>query len=95
MSDSDLFGHGVPQGDLFAGEPGQQPTIIDFPTEARRRLHKVLAEARAAATVPWSDRDFRMWEVLFPQMAGWLPDDEADQLRFEFAEELERLKRAA
>lgn len=95
MSDPDLFGHTTPQGDLFPGAPAQQPTIVDFPTEARRRLHKVLAEARAAATVPWSERNLRMWEVLFPQMAGWLPDDEADQLRFEFAQELERLRRAA
>jgi hypothetical protein len=33
--------------------------------------------------------------VPFPQMANWLPDDEANQLRFEFAQELERLKQAA
>jgi hypothetical protein len=26
-------------------------------------------------------------------MANWLPDDEAAQLRFEFAREMERLKR--
>jgi hypothetical protein len=25
----------------------------------------------------------------------WLPDDEADQLRFEFAQEIERLSKAA
>lgn len=95
MSDPDLFGNTAPQGDLFAGDPGQTPTIIDFPSEARRRLHKVLAEARAASTNPWSERELRKWEVLFPQMAGWLPDDEANQLRFDFAQEVERLKRAA
>lgn len=91
MSDPDLFGH---QADLFPDHrPERKP--MDFPAEARARLNRVLAEARAAATMPWSDRDVRMWEVLFPQMAGWLPDDEANQLCFEFAQELERLKKAA
>jgi hypothetical protein len=28
---------------------------------------------------------------IFPQMANWLPDDEAAQLRFEFNRELKRL----
>jgi hypothetical protein len=31
---------------------------------------------------------------VFPQMANWLPEEEAAQLRFEFAQELERLKAA-
>lgn len=29
--------------------------------------------------------------TIFPQMTNWLPDDEAEQLRLEFAAELERL----
>jgi hypothetical protein len=45
--------------------------------------------------MPWSERDARMWQTVFPNMAKWLPDEEADQLRFEFARELERLKRVA
>lgn len=36
-----------------------------------------------------------MWQIVFPQMANWLPQEERDQLRFEFAQELERLKLAA
>jgi hypothetical protein len=31
-------------------------------------------------------------QTVFPQMADWLPDDEANQLRFEFMQEIERLK---
>ena len=54
----------------------------------------MLATARAAATMPWPERDARMWLTVFPQMADWLPDDEADQLRFEFMQEIERLKAA-
>ena len=68
---------------------------MDFQAEARKRLLKVLAEARAAATLPWSQRELRKWEILFPQMAEWLPGDEADQLCFEFSQEIERLKHAA
>jgi hypothetical protein len=45
--------------------------------------------------MPWDERKARMWQIVFPQMANWLPDDEADQLRFEFAQEIERLKLAA
>jgi hypothetical protein len=29
--------------------------------------------------------------VIFPQMANWLPEAEREQLRFDFAAELERL----
>jgi len=32
-----------------------------------------------------------MWQAVFPNMAKWLPEPEADQLRFEFAQEMERL----
>lgn len=95
MSDPDLFGHTTSQGDLFADAPAQPRKVIDFPDEARRRLMRVLAQARAAATLPWSEREARKWEILFPQMAGWLPSDEANQLCFEFAQELERLRKAA
>jgi hypothetical protein len=36
----------------------------------------------------------RTFETIFPQMANWLPDDEADRLRAEYAREIERLKMA-
>lgn len=45
--------------------------------------------------MPWSERDAGMWQTVFPNMAKWLPDDEADQLRLEFAQEIERLSKAA
>jgi hypothetical protein len=45
--------------------------------------------------MPWPERDARMWQIVFPQMANWLPPDEADQLRFAFAQEMQRLDRAA
>jgi hypothetical protein len=56
----------------------------------------MLSEARAAeAASPWNDRTTRLYQQVFPQMANWLPNDEAEQLRFEFESELRRLRIAA
>ncbi len=44
---------------------------------------------------PLAERDAHMWQTVFPNMANWLPDDEAAQLRLEFAREMERLKGVA
>jgi hypothetical protein len=61
------------------------------PDRVRARLHKILAEARAAQTMPWDEKETRLYRTIFPQMTNWLPDDEAAQLRFEFETELARL----
>ncbi|HSV02044.1 MAG TPA: hypothetical protein VLI41_02465 [Phenylobacterium sp.] len=101
MSDAnDLFGHPTGSGQLSLFGSGESrmtapaPAPIDYPARARAKLRGVLELMRAAKTMPWSERDARMWQVVFPQMANWLPDDEANQLRFEFAQEIERLKAA-
>ena len=100
MSDpSDLPFSGEPyQPSLFgADEAAMQPPVRRFVADTeliRRRLHALLETARAAAVMPWPERDARMWQTIFPQMADWLPDDEAGQLRFEFIQEIERLKAA-
>jgi hypothetical protein len=73
----------------------RQPDIAPNPDRVRRRLNGLLDKARNAAAMPWSERDVGMWEIVFPQMANWLPDDEANQLCFEFARELQRLRLAA
>jgi hypothetical protein len=36
-----------------------------------------------------------MWQTVFPNMAKWLPAEEAGQLCFDFAQEMERLNKAA
>jgi len=98
-SETDLFGHGPTQGSLFG--PGddrlQAParSYLPSPERVRERLKALLEKARSAKTMPWSDQDARMWQTVFPNMANWLPDEEANQLRFEFAREMERLKQAA
>lgn len=89
-----------PQHSLFGDSDDripnpEPPAHLPDPDDIRRRLHALLAQARAAETMPWDERKARMWQVVFPQMANWLPDDERDQLRFEFAQEIERLKQAA
>lgn len=98
MSESvDLFGQptGPAQFSLFGeGENRLRPPerkVAPPEERARARLTELLATARAARTMPWSERDARMWQTVFPQMADWLPEEEAAQLRLEFAREIERL----
>jgi hypothetical protein len=93
----DLFGRA--QGSLFGvGENRLQAPVRSYlpdPKKVRQRMMAVLEKARSAKTMPWSERDARMWQTIFPNMANWLPKDEANQLRFEFAQEMERLRKAA
>lgn len=64
------------------------------PAVVRRKLLAVLEQAKAARHLPWDRKQTQFWQTVFPQMANWLPLEEAEQLRFEFAQELERLKAA-
>ena len=93
-----LFPNDPDQFSLFgAGEDRMQPPVRKFVADTeliRRRLNALLETARSASVMPWSERDARMWQTVFPQMADWLPDDEANQLRFEFMQQIERLKAA-
>ena len=99
---TDLFSTGPfgDQGSLFGDDPGRiphpkaEPYRAD-PEKIRGKLHALLDTARKAERMPWSEKDARVWQIVFPQMASWLPDDEAEQLRFEFTQEIERLKLAA
>jgi len=97
--ETDLFGHAPTQGSLFgAGEDRSQAPVQRYlpdPEKVRQRLRLLLDKARSAQRMAWSERDARMWQIVFPNMANWLPEEEAAQLRFEFAREMERLKRAA
>jgi hypothetical protein len=96
---NDFFARSLAQGSLFG--PGEdriqapQQSTAPNPDAIRVRLKALLEKARSAERMPWSERDARMWQTVFPNMANWLPEDEANQLRFEFAQEIERLSRAA
>jgi hypothetical protein len=88
----DLFA-AEPQAELFdpeAAPPAYRPNL----DQVRARLHKILAEARAAETIPWDRDRLLVYRTIFPQMARWLPEEEAAQLQFDFAAEMARLKAA-
>jgi hypothetical protein len=96
---NDPFGYSPAQGSLFGDgedrlQAPRQRTTPD-PEDIRRRLTSLLEKARRSEKMPWSERDARMWQTVFPNMAKWLPDEEAAQLKFEFAQELQRLSNAA
>lgn len=97
---TDLLGHptGPDQGSLFGdGENRMQPPVratVPMPDRARARLTALLAQVRKAEAMPWPEREARMWRTVFPQMANWLPDEEADQLRLAFDREMSRLQSA-
>jgi hypothetical protein len=92
----------VPQQDLFEADPQAElfdadaapPAYRPDPDKVRERLHKILAEARAAEKLPWDHDKLLVYRTIFPQMTGWLPEEEAAQLRFEFETEMARLKAA-
>jgi hypothetical protein len=89
------------QGDLF-GHQGPDPSDENFETptyhpdldEVRAELHRILAEARAAQTIPWDTQRTALYLTIFPQMTGCLPEEEGAQLRFDFTTELKRLEAA-
>ena len=90
LTQQDLFGTDA-QDELF--EPDAAPAAYrPDPDKVRARLHKILAEARAAGKLPWDRDKLLVYRTIFPQMTGWLPEEEAAQLRFEFETELARLK---
>jgi hypothetical protein len=80
------------QTDLFGADP--VPAYRPDPDKVRSRLHKILAEARAAQKFPWEPTTISLYRTIVPQMTRWLPEDEAAQLRFEFETEMARLEAA-
>jgi hypothetical protein len=91
MSDEpDLFGPS--QFGLGLEDTRPDPTKVD-PEEVRQELRALLELAKAAHDeAPWDRRTHRYHQVVFPQMASWLPEEEAQQLCFEFLRELERIE---
>jgi hypothetical protein len=78
------------QPDFFPEAPRQE--TVD-PEEVRAELLHILETARGARDVaPWDRRTHRYHAMVFPQMARWLPPEEAEQLCLQFEVELERLE---
>ena len=83
--------------DLLAAQPGlfdhvPPPSNTPDPEKVRARLLGWLATARAAQRMPWDAQQEQKYAILFHQMANWLPEDERDRLRAEFANHLDRLR---
>lgn len=86
----DLFGPPA-QPDLFGEVAQPQADYAPRPEYIRAKLLRLLDKARAADVSPWNEMRTRYWKTVFPQMADWLPEEEARQLRLDFAAELDRL----
>ena len=86
----DLFAE--PEPDLFPDAP--EVKYRPDPDDVRARLHVIIAEAKAAETLPWKPAKLSLYRMIVPQMASWLPEEEAAQLRFAFETELARLEAA-
>lgn len=75
------------------GETAKRVSYEPDPDEVREDLQIILASARAVtADAMWDERTYRYNKIVFPQMTNWLPDDERNQLCFEFAQEMERIE---
>jgi hypothetical protein len=93
MTQHDFF-QAPKQVDLFASEKCQESYAAD-PQRVRERLHRIIAEAKAADVLPCDKQKLGYYRTVVPQMSLWLPADEASQLRFQFAEEVKRLELAS
>jgi hypothetical protein len=80
------------QLDMFGAPPAQN--YDPDPASVRAELNDILAQARAAKTLPWSRSRAALYRTIFPQMANWLPEKEAKRLRREFEKEMDRLEAA-
>ena len=87
------FDSGPNQFGFDLGDGRQPQSFAPDCAEIRAELIGVLEMARGATDeMPWDEGTFLYHKVVFPQMARWLPDEERDQLCFEFAKEIERLE---
>jgi hypothetical protein len=78
------------QVDLFG--PEAAPAYRPDADKVRARLNKILAEAKAAQTLPWDPSRASLYRTIFPQMTLFLPEQEGAQFRFAFEAEMARLE---
>ena len=76
---------------MFDAPPAVREHKPHTPDTIRVLMLGLLAEARAASTIPWPARELQSHRAMFPYMAEWLKGGEGDQLLLEFRAELDRL----
>lgn len=82
------------QLELFA-QSSVAVSAVPTAESVRARLEAVLALLRVASELPWSPREAARWKVIVPQMVDWLPPEEQEAVRMEFAVHVQRLEIAA
>lgn len=60
----------------------------------RKSLNRHLRTLRSAVVMPWSEPEARSQEKHFPELARYLPAEEAAEMIAEFAAELARVRAA-
>ncbi|MGN6515914.1 MAG: hypothetical protein ACTHLR_08745 [Rhizomicrobium sp.] len=88
-SQSEMF---ESQPDMFGTETA--PAYRPDPEKVRARLHKMLAEVRAAQGIPWGRPILTLNKNIIKENSQHRPDDEAKQLCFAFEAEIARLEAA-
>jgi hypothetical protein len=76
-------------------ELGGEEPVLGEPNlrEIREDLAAILDEARGATSVgPWDIRSLRYKKIVFLQLVKLLPDEEGEQLSFDFLGEVERIE---
>lgn len=70
--------------------PPKQPSTPD--TDAiRTRLNALLHKLSSSETMPFSERDIRMWATIVPNLVKWLPEAEGTAVTETFNSEIQRL----
>ena len=83
------------QPDLFAAPRAEPDSVVPGEEDVRARLHALLATVEAAERMPWPPARARTNDLVFFNMANWLPRDERDALRARFSAQMTRLRAGA
>lgn len=81
------------QESLFGGgklTPPKQSSTPDIDA-IRTRLNTLLRKLSTSETMPFSERDIRMWATIVPNMVKWLPEAEGVAITESFNNEIQRL----
>lgn len=76
------------QLEMFA-PPAPRQMALPTAETVRPRLEAVLDQVRSGRAADWSKAEYRRWRAVFPQMCEWLPPEEREEKRAEFARLLE------